>query len=147
MQAAVNPKPTHSVEGSGTEVRSAAPLAFSPVSRVPLLVTFVSLSRSATARWGSVWPSVLVATPLPRSCPPAYGNTSDSNEALTVGNAAQTLADYDLGCNAFDIRHTFNLSAICSVPCGRDRSHRASGVGGAILGDWDLGGIVNARSG
>jgi DNA-binding response OmpR family regulator len=42
----------------------------------------------------------------------SFGNTSGSNEALTAGNAAQTLEafDYDLGYNAFDVRHTFNLT-------------------------------------
>jgi hypothetical protein len=36
----------------------------------------------------------------------SFGNTSGSNEALTAGNAAQTLADfdYDTGYNAFDVR-------------------------------------------
>ena len=44
----------------------------------------------------------------------SFGNTSGSNEALTVGNAAQTLADYDYdtGYNAFDVRHTFTLGAL-----------------------------------
>jgi hypothetical protein len=79
----------------------------------------------------------------------SFGNTSGSNEALTVGNAAQTLADYDydLGYNAFDVRHTFNFSALYSIPYGRGRSHDASGVADAFLGGWDVGGIVNARSG
>ena len=55
----------------------------------------------------------------------SFGNTSGSNEALTVGNAAQTLADfdYDLGYNAFDVRHTFNVSALYSMPYGRGREH------------------------
>jgi hypothetical protein len=79
----------------------------------------------------------------------SFGNTSGSNEALTVGNAAQTLADfdYDLGYNAFDVRHTFNVSAVYSLPYGRGRAHEASGLAGALGGNWDIGGIVNARSG
>jgi hypothetical protein len=79
----------------------------------------------------------------------SFGNTSGSNEALTVGNAAQTLADYDydLGYNAFDVRHTFNVSAVYSLPYGRGRKHESSGVAGAIGGNWDIAGIVNARSG
>ena len=79
----------------------------------------------------------------------SFGNTSGSNEALTVGNAAQTLAgyDYDLGYNAFDVRHTFNFSAVYQLPYGRGRGHEAKGFLGAIGGNWDIGGIVNARSG
>jgi Carboxypeptidase regulatory-like domain/TonB dependent receptor len=79
----------------------------------------------------------------------SFGNTSGSNEALTAGNAAQTLAefDYDLGYNAFDIRHTFNFSALYSLPYGRGRKYAANGAVGAVLGNWDVGGIVNARSG
>jgi hypothetical protein len=79
----------------------------------------------------------------------SFGNTSGSNEALTAGNAAQTLSDfdYDLGYNAFDVRHTFNVSALYSIPYGRDRQRPATGIADAILGGWDIGGIVNARSG
>ena len=79
----------------------------------------------------------------------SFGNTSGSNEALTVGNAAQTLADYDYdtGYNAFDVRHTFTLGALYNLPFGRGRAHAATGVADALLGGWDIGGIVNARSG
>ncbi len=79
----------------------------------------------------------------------SFGNTSGSNEALTAGNAAQTLADfdYDTGYNAFDVRHTFNFSALYSLPFGTGRKHMNTGWSGAILGGWDVGGIVNARSG
>lgn len=79
----------------------------------------------------------------------SFGNTSGSNEALTAGNIAQTLAayDYDLGYNAFDVRHTFNLSALYALPFGTGRKYMNSGVSGALLGGWDVGGIVNARSG
>src|SRR5205814_8390658 len=79
----------------------------------------------------------------------SFGNTSGSNEALTAGNAAQTLQefDYDLGYNAFDVRHTFNLSALYSIPYGRGRAHPGSGVAAALLGNWDVGGIANGRSG
>ena len=81
----------------------------------------------------------------------SYGTTAGSNEALTVGNNAQTLADYeyDRGYNRFDVRHTYNLSALYSLPFGR--GHRwmsdASGVKEAFLGGWDVGTILNGRSG
>jgi hypothetical protein len=59
------------------------------------------------------------------------GNTGGSNEALTAGNNARALDqfDYDNGYNNFDVRHAFNLSAI----------YEKRG--------WQVGGILNARSG
>jgi hypothetical protein len=71
------------------------------------------------------------------------GNTAGSNEALTAGNLARRLEDfeYDNGYNNFDVRHTFNLSALYTIPVKGD------GMMKALLGDWTVGGIVNARSG
>jgi outer membrane receptor protein involved in Fe transport len=79
----------------------------------------------------------------------SYGNTSGSNEALTAGNLARNIADfdYDLGYNNFDVRHTFNFSLLYQVPYGRGRSKDATGVADWVLGGWDIGGIYNARSG
>ena len=79
----------------------------------------------------------------------SFGDTGGSNEAQTSANNALTLDqfDYDLGYNAFDVRHTFNLSALYSIPYGRGRGNPASGLADALLGGWDIGGIVNARSG
>jgi hypothetical protein len=59
------------------------------------------------------------------------GNTAGSNEALTAANNARALTDfdYDIGYNNFDVRHTFNLSAL----------YEKRG--------WQIGGIFNARSG
>ena len=55
------------------------------------------------------------------------GNTGGSNEAVTAGNNARALADfdYDNGYNNFDVRHTFNLSVLYTVP-GK----------GALTGGW-----------
>jgi hypothetical protein len=79
----------------------------------------------------------------------SVGNTSGSNEARTAANNARALSefDYDLGSNNFDVRHTFNLSAVYSPPFGNGRRYELGGVGNAILGDWQVGAIVNARSG
>ena len=44
--------------------------------------------------------------------------------------------DYDNGYNNFDVRHTFNLSALYTFPAAV-----------RWLGGWSVGGIVNARSG
>jgi hypothetical protein len=61
----------------------------------------------------------------------SVGNTGGSNEALTAANNARALAnfEYDNGYNNFDVRHTFNLSAV----------YEKRG--------WQVGGILNARSG
>jgi len=66
------------------------------------------------------------------------GNTGGSNEAVTASNNARALADFDIddGFNNFDIRHTFNLSLLYTLP-GK----------GALTGGWSIGGIANARSG
>ncbi len=77
------------------------------------------------------------------------GNTGGSNEALTAANNARTLAqfDYDIGYNNFDVRHMFNLSVLYSLPWGKGRARELGGLANALLGGWDIGGIVNARSG
>src|SRR5204862_1979083 len=48
----------------------------------------------------------------------SWGNTGGSNEAVTANNNARAMADfdYDMGYNNFDVRHTFNLSAIYTIP-------------------------------
>ncbi len=79
----------------------------------------------------------------------SFGNTGGSNEAQTSANNARSLDqfEYDLGLNNFDVRHTFNLSLLYSIPYGRGRTRSASGIADAVFGGWDVGTIVNARSG
>jgi hypothetical protein len=79
----------------------------------------------------------------------SFGNTGGSNEADTAANNARTLDqwEYDNGYNKFDVRHTFNLSLLYPLPYGHGRQHPANGIADAILGGWDIGGIINARSG
>ena len=71
------------------------------------------------------------------------GNTAGSNEALTAGNIARRIEDfdYDNGYNNFDVRHTFNMSVVYTTPSKGDGMMRA------LLGNWTVGGILNARSG
>jgi hypothetical protein len=76
------------------------------------------------------------------------GTSGGSNEARTAGNNgrlaserpanATNLSDfeYEDGYNLFDVRHTFSLSALYTVPGN-----------GALTGGWSVGGIVSARSG
>ncbi|HEX5081129.1 MAG TPA: hypothetical protein VFY40_03720, partial [Blastocatellia bacterium] len=73
------------------------------------------------------------------------GNTAGSNEAVTSANNARVTDafDYDDGYNNFDVRHTFNVSAIYALPFGRN----LSGARKSLLGGWELGTILNARSG
>ena len=79
----------------------------------------------------------------------SFGNTSGSNEARTAANNARATSeyDYDLGYNNFDVRHTFNLSALYELPFGKGKKHDFGGAGNAILGNWEIGTIINARSG
>lgn len=74
----------------------------------------------------------------------SFGNSAGSNEADTVGNNARALADfdYDDGYNKFDVRHNFNTSLVYSIPTGN-----LGGIGKALFGNWEVGGIANARSG
>jgi len=79
----------------------------------------------------------------------SFGSTSGSNEARTAANNARALNefDYDNGYNNFDVRHTFNLSALYDLPFGKGKQVDLGGVGNALLGNWEIGTIVNGRSG
>ncbi|HEV7745938.1 MAG TPA: TonB-dependent receptor [Pyrinomonadaceae bacterium] len=79
----------------------------------------------------------------------SFGNTSGSNEARTAANNARALNefDYDEGYNNFDVRHTYNLSALYDLPFGKGKKHDFGDVGNALLGDWGVGAIINGRSG
>ncbi len=75
----------------------------------------------------------------------SYGNTAGSNEASTVANNARATEefDYDNGYNNFDVRHTFNVSAIYSLPFGKN----LTGIGKTLVSGWEVGTILNSRSG
>lgn len=77
----------------------------------------------------------------------SFGNTGGSNEALTAGNPFDY--EYDEGYNQFDVRHTFNVSALYALPFGKGRAHMSdmNPIANAFLGGWEIGTIVNARSG
>lgn len=66
------------------------------------------------------------------------GNTGGSNEAITASNNARAIEDFDFdyGYNNFDVRHTYNFSALYTLP-GK----------GLFTGGWSVGGILNGRSG
>ena len=73
------------------------------------------------------------------------GTTAGSNEARTSAQFENFEADR--GANNFDVRHTFNLSALYDLPIGKGRRYDAGKVGNFLIGGWEVGGIVNARSG
>jgi hypothetical protein len=79
----------------------------------------------------------------------SFGTTSGSNEARTAANNARTLSewDYDRGANNFDVRHTFNLSAVYDLPIGRGKAYDWGSAGNAVFGGWEIGAIFNGRSG
>lgn len=79
----------------------------------------------------------------------SFGNTAGSNEARTAANNARSLEefDYDRSYNNFDVRHTFNLSALYLLPIGKGKRLDLGSVGNTIFGDMEIGTIVNSRSG
>ncbi len=77
----------------------------------------------------------------------SIGDTGGSNEANTATNPYNFRADR--GNNAFDVRHSANISTLYELPFGRGKSFgkNISKAADTILGGWQLGGIVNARTG
>lgn len=66
----------------------------------------------------------------------SLGNTGGSNEAQTAQNPFNF--EYDRGNNAFDVRHSMNITSLYEIPFARNR---------AVIGGWQIGGVVNARTG
>ena len=77
----------------------------------------------------------------------SIGNTTGSNEARTSADNYSFRGDH--GDNNFDIRHSMNASALYEIPFGKGRKYGSSmnPIASTLLGGWQLGGIVNARSG
>lgn len=75
----------------------------------------------------------------------SIGTTAGSNEARTSAQLENFEADR--GYNNFDVRHTFNLSALYELPFGRGRKYDLGSIGNALFGDMEIGTIINARSG
>ncbi|MBI3278681.1 MAG: TonB-dependent receptor [Acidobacteria bacterium] len=77
----------------------------------------------------------------------SIGNTGGSNEAQT--QASPFDFSLDRGNNAFDVRHNFNASAMYELPFGKGRKYLSGGNSATefLLGGWEIGGVVNARTG
>ena len=74
------------------------------------------------------------------------GTSAGSNEARTSAQLDNFEADQ--GRNNFDVRHTFNISALYELPIGTGKKFDLqNSVANYILGGWQIGGILNARSG
>jgi hypothetical protein len=75
------------------------------------------------------------------------GNTGGSNEARTAANNYSFAADR--GNTNFDMRHSFDMSALYELAYGRGRRYGAKlgPAANALLGGWRMAGIVNARTG
>jgi hypothetical protein len=55
--------------------------------------------------------------------------------------------DCEWGLSVFDVRHRFVASVLYELPFGAGKPFMQSGVGGAILGGWQVTTIVTASSG
>lgn len=77
----------------------------------------------------------------------SIGNSDGSNEANTAGNPFNFRADR--GNNNFDVRQSFNMTALYALPYGHGKRFGSSlpAIGEMVLGGWQLGGIINARTG
>ncbi len=71
----------------------------------------------------------------------SIGNTGGSNEAQTANNPNDFSAER--GNNAFDVRHSANVSAMYELPFGKN----SKGLAKSVLGGWEVGGVMNARTG
>ncbi len=70
----------------------------------------------------------------------SIGNTGGSNEAQTTQNPFNF--EQDRGNNAFDVRHSVNVSVLYQLPVKTN-----SKAMDLLAGGWEVGGIVNARTG
>jgi hypothetical protein len=75
------------------------------------------------------------------------GNTGGSNEANTAGNPFNFRADN--GSNNFDIRQSFNMTTLYEMPFGKGKKYMGnmSKPVDYVFGGWQIGGIINARTG
>ncbi|ADV81714.1 TonB-dependent receptor [Terriglobus saanensis] len=76
------------------------------------------------------------------------GTSSGSNEATTSQLPIPIYgSSSEYGRGTFDIRHTLNLTTLYDLPFGKGRTFNLTGPMNVIAGGWQMGGIVNFRSG
>jgi hypothetical protein len=76
------------------------------------------------------------------------GTSSGSNEANTAQEPLQVYGSApEYGRGNFDIRHSLNVVSLYELPIGPGKSISTSRAVGMVAGGWQIGGIVNFRSG
>jgi len=76
------------------------------------------------------------------------GTSSGSNEATTSQLPIPLFgSSSEYGRGTFDIRHTLNLTTLYDLPFGKGKMFNLTGPMNVIAGGWQMGGIINFRSG
>jgi hypothetical protein len=76
------------------------------------------------------------------------GTSSGSNEATTAQEPLQVFGSRpEYGRGIYDIRHTLNATVLYELPFGRGRAFNLTGPMDILAGGWQMGGVVNFRSG
>ncbi len=75
----------------------------------------------------------------------SIGESNGSNEAVTAGNPFDFRSEY--GNNAYDVRHSLNVTALWELPVGNGKRVNLTGPANYVLGGWELGGVYNYRTG
>jgi hypothetical protein len=77
----------------------------------------------------------------------SIGNSGGSNETVTVASPYDWGLDH--GNNGVDVRQNLNVTALYDLPFGRGRklAHDAGRLTDLAIGGWQLGGVLNARTG
>lgn len=73
------------------------------------------------------------------------GTSSGANEATTAQNPYDFRTEYGRG--TFDIRSSLNATVLYDLPFGKGKQYALSGPMDIVAGGWQVGGIVNFRSG
>ena len=76
------------------------------------------------------------------------GTSSGSNEATTSQEPLQIYgAGPEYGRGTFDIRNTLNVTTLYALPFGKGKAYDLGRALNTVAGGWELGGIVNFRTG
>lgn len=73
------------------------------------------------------------------------GTSSGSNEATTAQSPFDFKTEYGRG--TFDIHHSLNATVLYELPFGHGRKYSFGGPLDMLAGGWQMGGVVNFRSG
>jgi hypothetical protein len=76
-----------------------------------------------------------------------FNGIGDSKNQGRQGPVNPFDLNFDRGNSVLDIRHLLSASVIIDLPFGRGQKYLSEGVGGAVLGGWQLNIIESARTG